>query len=85
MLKPPAVLRERIDRIGGIISRAEQARFLAGHGEEDDRALGAAGAGMGLGQRDQSGGAAGIVDGAVADPVRRRSSRQRPRWSQWAV
>ena len=63
-------LGEREDRVGGIISRAEQARFLAGDRQEDHGPVGAAGAGLRLGERDQSGAAARIVHRAVADPVR---------------
>ena len=57
-----------------IIGRTQQARFLRRHRQEHLAAVGRPGLHIGLCQRDQRGGAGGVVDRAVADvvPVGRR-------------
>ena len=62
-------LGQRIQRVGGVVLRAQQALFLGGDGEEHHRALGLAALARRRGQLDQRGGAGGVVDGAVVDRV----------------
>ena len=68
---PAHRLGERKDRVGGVIFRAQQARFLGRHGKEDEAAFGRARIAMRLSQSHQRRGACGIVDRAIADVVAR--------------
>nr|WP_246346788.1 hypothetical protein [Sphingomonas jinjuensis] len=61
--------RQREDRVFGVISAAEQAAFLRRHRDEGDRAPGRSRLGLRLGEADEPGDAAGIVERAVADVV----------------
>ena len=62
-------LAQRVERVGGIIFRSEQALFLGGDGEEDDRALGARRLGEGAGLLDDVRDAGRIVERAIIDAV----------------
>src|SRR3546814_6316427 len=57
------------DLVFGIIFRSEQPRFLGGHRQEDDAAIGRAGRLIGLRQRHQPRDAGRIVDRAVTDII----------------
>ncbi len=59
----------RIERVGGIIFAAEQALFLGGDGEEDDRALRPRTGGEGARLLDQMSEAGAVVDRAIVDAV----------------
>jgi len=60
---------ERVERLGGVVLRTQQALLLGGHVEEHHRTFRLGLAGEGAGQLDQRGGAGRVVHGAVVDLV----------------